>query len=67
MRKEIVAYFYEDGLHCVPCARKRFGKRLNLIDLKDKNDEPVVSIKNDKEFMDRFCEDCAENIGEIDG
>lgn len=62
---KIVAYKYEGGLHCMSCARKRFGKRLNLSDTLDRegnNLQPVYS--SDSDVIDMFCDDCAEPLTE---
>lgn len=61
----VVAYKYEFGFHCLVCARKRFGKRLNLPNLQDKNGETICPVrKSNKEWEGLFCDDCAEQLGD---
>jgi len=62
---EIVAYQYEGGLHCISCARKRFGKRLNLSDTQDREGNNLRQVlASDEEANGMFCDDCAESLTE---
>lgn len=62
---EIVAYKYDGIIHCVSCARKRFGRRLNLKDLTDRDDIAVQPITAaDDEYQGLYCDECAEPLGE---
>ena len=66
-RDMIIAYRYEDSVHCLSCARRRFGKRLNLPNILDKEGGPVEPIFSGKEWQGIFCNDCAEPLMEKDG
>lgn len=62
---KIVAYRYEGILHCIQCARKRFGKRLNLsntLDREGNNLQPIFAFSDEANGM--FCDECAEPLME---
>lgn len=57
---DIVGYFYEGKSNCISCARKRFGRRLNLPNLVDREGNVVVLIRSGDEVL--YCDTCAERM-----
>lgn len=61
----VIAYEYEGAVHCLPCSRKRFGKRLGMKGVVDKEGNVVLPIfSGDKDYEDLFCDECAEDLNE---
>ena len=59
---KIVAYNYENGIHCLSCAQKRFGKRLKA-NAKDRNNNEVKPVfEGDTILENEFCETCSNDL-----
>lgn len=61
---DVVGYTYEADVHCIDCARKRFGRRLDVDGLLEDGEGKLVNvIFAGGEYPDDWCcGDCGEAL-----
>lgn len=59
---KIVGYCYEDSIHCIVCAQKRFSKRLKFLP-KDRNGKQITPVYENEELDNEYCNDCLNSLG----
>lgn len=56
-----VGYIYEEGVHCIVCAQKRFSKRLKFLP-KDRDGKQISPIYENEELNNAYCMDCLNSL-----
>lgn len=59
---EVVGYAYEASLHCLACARARFGGQIDSA--VDDDGNQVAPVFLDSVSGDNYCDDCFESLAD---
>ena len=59
---EVVGYAYDASIHCLNCARARFGGQIDSA--VDSEGNPVTPVFVDSVTADDYCDDCFESLAD---